>query len=432
MLFTSRSFNSLISLIFTLIAGRILTIEDHGTYTQVLARIVIAQAIAEAGLQLSLVRYMAPAFYENKKDELLAIFRASLQIKFYSFLILLVLAFLGILSVIFSPALTERFGENFLPDLSAHPDTILHIWLIFLGGFGMSILSYLESILVSHEYFARLSIWLPSVGIIRLSLLALLALSGTESIQSEHVLFAFAIGPYPAAATFFLIFRNDIFRTRVKPEDWKPWIKKLSWYNAWILVASFMSIVSDWMEIHMIQNPGDRGIYSAARMPMQGFLILLSTMQSILLPRFSGLKNKAEFKAVFKNIYKYIAILTVVLLPGAYVLSLFIPWWYGARYHAAVGVFLLLYPNFLLRLFFAPLGTALYALDQPRLIAAEAGLRMTSGFIFNYFLIQSMGVIGAALASLLSQFTGWGFLIYCYVFYFKKDRFPFHQKKLIE
>lgn len=422
-LFVARSFNSLISLIFALLAGKILTVEDHGQFAQALARIVLIQAIAEAGLQFSLVRFLSPLQRNGDLDEISGIVRASLQLKMYAALIALVTISLFVLGVLGAPVLGRIGFPNFLLPPS-HPDLVPRLWLILLGGLGMSILSYLESILVSRESFIRLSLWLPSVGLIRISLLGFFLVAENASVRSEHVVFAFALGPYLAAAAFFFLFPASFFFRPSKPKIWKPWVRKLISYNFWILFAAFMSILSDWMEIHMIQDAGERGLYSAARMPMQGFLILLATMQAVLLPRFSQLKNRAEYRVIFKKIYFYIILLVLLMLPGMFLIGRLIPWWYGSNYESAVQIFWILYPNFLLRLIFAPLGTALYSLDQPRLIAVEASLRMVAGFGANLILIPQMGNTGAALASLLAQFCGWIFLIYCYHGYFTGRGFP--------
>lgn len=422
-LFVARSFNSVVSLVFTLLAGRILTVEDYGLYTQSLARIVVIQAITEAGLQFSLVRYMAPACREGDERTVAALLRASLQLKVYAGLAVMAISILLMLLVPFSPMLASAgIPLSLLP--GSDPQLFLLLWLVFLGGFGMSLLSYLESLLVAREDYLRLSVWLPSVGLIRLALLGFFVPVEDAVLSAEHVIFAFALGPYVAAAAFFIFFPRSLVLTGAPPSDWHPWIRKLAGYNVWIVAASFMSILSDWMEIHLISVSVDRGLYSAARMPMQGFLILLATMQSVLLPRFSGLQTRAEFAAVFRKIYGLVAFAFVSMLPGFFVLPWFILKWFGPHYSPAVEVFYIIYPNFLLRLFFAPLGTALYALDQTKLIAAEAGLRMVSGFALNMLLIPEYGINGAAAAGLASQFFGWGFLLYCYWQWFTKGRFP--------
>jgi len=423
MLFTARSVNSVVTLLFSLVAGRILTIEDHGIFSKAMARIVVAQAIAEIGLQYSLVRFLTPAVLKDNKKQIESIVRASLQLKFYVFLLMLFVCLFWIGAAVFSRELAHYLPSEILPFF--HPDTPFMLWVIFLGGFGLSMISYFDAVMVSHDSFFKLSFWLPSLGFIRIFLLFVMIVMERGSIGAEHVAFAFAIGPYLSFPIFFLLFPASFFLVKPVAKDWKPWVGHLLSYNLWIVAASFFSILSDWMEVLLINKPGDTGLYNAARMPMQGFLIMLATMQSILLPRFSRLESKEEFASFFKKVYTYLMPMAVALIPIVWIFAWFIPAWYGAEYLQSVKIFYILYPNFILRLFFAPLGTALFALDQPRIIAIEAFLRMAAGLALNLALIPVYGIIGAAWASLFAQVFGWVFLLYCYNLYFRKGIFPF-------
>ena len=419
--FASRSFNSLLALLFSLFAGKLLSVEDHGLYGQAMARIIVIQALTEVGLQYSLVRFLSPAIKEKNSSLIATILSASLRLKLYAFLIV------GFLTLLLLP-LYSMHSESISQIIPfVYPEGIFVIWLIFIGGVGMSLISYLDALLVSHQYYYRLSFWLPGVGLMRLLILGLIWYVEEGDISGTHVIYVFTIAPYLAVVTFFLFFTPNYFFQ--KPgSDVGNWVRKLLSYNLWIMAASFFSITSDWMEILLISDTRDSGLYNAARIPMQGFLILLATMQSILLPRFSGLEKKEEYLAIFKRIYKYIISLTILFLPGIWIFALFIPAWYGDEYIPSINVLYILYPSFLLRMIFAPLGTALFTLDQPRIITIEAGLRMFSGLILNLILIPRYGIVGAASSNFLSQFSGWIFLIYCYYLYFTTDKFPLSRK----
>lgn len=414
--FIARSSNSFLALLFSLFAGKLLTVEDHGLYGQSMARMIVVQALTEVGLQYSLVRFMSPAIQNGDLTLVRILTKASVFLKF-----LAIVSTGGVAALLI--ALVPFQNMSFLIP-GGNPDSMLLVWMIFLGGAGMSMVSYFDAILVAHQSYIRLSLWLPTTGLIRLLLLGLLALNESHGIRGEHVIFSFALAPFFSLAAYFVVFPVRFFSSALRVSGYGEWSSRLFTYNLWILAASFCSILSDWMEILLISNERDSGLFNAARMPMQGFLILLATMQSILLPRFSGLTKREDYFALFQRIYRFTLPLAVLLFPGVFLFAWFIPAWYGAEYLPSVHVLYLLYPNFLFRLFFAPLGTALFALDQPRIIAIEAGLRMVSGVILNLLLIPRYGIVGAALASLLAQGSGWIFLIYCYSLYFRSERFP--------
>lgn len=425
LLFSARAVNPAVSLGFSLVMPRILTVEDFGIYGWALARIFIVQAIAEVGLQQSLIRFLSPALQSGPEGnaEFRRVLRASLQLKLYALaaIVGLTALYLGVIYLLNQSG--GSFPVGLLP--AAHPDQLSLTCLIVLGGVGLSILSYLDSILVAHERFTRLSLWLPSVGLIRFGLLAVFLLVFGAGLRAEHVLFAFALGPYLAIALFFCFYPARVFLERAPAAEWRPLVGKLLRFNVWMLAAAFLAIVSDWMEVLVISDESDSGHFNAARMPMQGFLILLATMASLLLPRFATLRTSAQFQESFAKIYRLLFPLAVLFLPGFVIFPWFISGWYGPDFLISIDVFYILYPNFLLRIFFAPLGVALIALDQPRLVAVEAALRMGAGLILNLILYPAAGIIGAAYASLLAQCCGWIFLLICYYSFFATGKFPF-------
>ncbi len=428
LLFSARAVNPMVSLLYSLIVPRILTVEDFGVYSWALARIFVVQAFAEVGLQQSLVRFLAPALSRGETGNFHSILRASLQLKFYAFAVavLLVGAYLTLLAL---AGEVTGFGTVAAFFGSTHPDMMPLVWFILLGGFGLSILTYLDAVLVAHEEFTRLSFWLPSVGVIRFLLLALFLVNHGGKLRADHVLFAFALGPYLSIVLFFFLYPASTFLHRPAKEDWKPWVGRLLKFNSYMMIAAFMAIVSDWMEVLIISEPDDNGHFNAARLPMQGFLILLATMNSLLLPRFSQLETPEQFRDFFRRIYQLLIPGFVIFLPGFWLFPWFIREWFGPDFLISIKVFYILYPNFILRIYFAPLGVALVALDQPRLIAIEAGLRMMAGFVLNMILYPTEGIIGAAWASLMAQAVGWAFLLYCYRTFFMQGKFPFHRDR---
>ena len=416
-LFFSRSYHSFSSLIFSFLAGRMLTVEEHGLYGQYFARIIVFQAILEAGLQYSIIRYLAPVAAANDRQEAAEIIRASLKLKLYAWLIVCV-ALLYWLIEGFLP-----FRSGLFPDVRA-PDHIVQGSYVVLSALGLSFFSYFDSLLVSFRRYRSLTFWIPTTGTLRIVLLFALYFLNDGTLRIDDVLYAFMAGAFLAWPFYFRSFDASLFFAPARKERVRAWIDRLMHFNRWIVLASFFSILSDWMEVLLLQEQTDAALYNAARMPMQGFLILLATMQSILLPKFTTFTKKDEYVSFFKKMYAFIAPALVLLLPGFWLFAWFIPVWFGDEYTGSVALFFIIYPGFMLRLLFAPLGTALFALDQPRIIGIEAGLRMLGGIVINSILIPLYGAKGAAISSVLSQFPGWIFLVYCYLHYYRRGSFP--------
>lgn len=414
-LFFSRSYHSLSSLIFSFLAGRLLTVEEHGLYGQYFARIIVFQAILEAGLQYSIIRYLAPA--AEDRQQVAEIIRASLWLKLYAWLIVCV-ALLYWLIEGFLP-----FRSGLFPDVRA-PEHIVHAVYVVFAALGLSFFSYFDSLLVSFRRYRSLTFWIPVTGTLRILLLLVLYFLNDGALRINDVLYAFMAGAFLAWPFYFRSFDASLFFDRVRKDQVRFWMDRLMHFNRWIVAASFFSILSDWMEVLLLQEQTDAALYNAARMPMQGFLILLATMQSILLPRFTTFSTKSEYFRFFKRMYAFLVPSLILLLPGFWLFAWFIPVWYGREYGGSVVLFFIIYPGFMLRLLFAPLGTALFTLDQPRIIGIEAGLRMLGGIVMNSILIPLYGAKGAAISSVLSQLPGWVFLVYCYLYYYRHGSFP--------
>lgn len=416
-LFFSRSFHSISQLVFSLLAARLLTVEDHGYYAQYFARMLVFQAILEAGLQYSIIRYLSPAIAAGRRQEAAEIIRASLRLKLYASAIVLGLVGWWML-------------EGFLPfrtgifPIARTPAHILHAWFIFLAALGLSFFSYFDSLLVSFRNYRSLMFWIPATGLLRLIVLSALFFLNGGAVRIEDVLFAFMAGSFLAWPFYFIRFDASLFFEACRPEHVRGWWHRLLRYNRWILLASFFAMLSDYMEILVLQKQSDVALYNAARMPMQGFAILLATMQSLILPRMTTFTTKGEYVAFFKRLYSVLVPGLVLLLPGFWIFRWFIPLWFGEEYLGSVFLFYIVYPGFLLRMMFAPLGAALFALDEPRIIAWEAGLRMAGGVVANAILIPLLGVTGAAVSSVVSQLPGWIFLVYCYIRYYRNGSFP--------
>jgi len=420
-LFLSRSFHSFSLLIFSFIVGRLLTLEEHGLYSQYLARIVVFQAILEVGLQYSMIRYLTPAITNNRMIEISHLLRASLRIKFYAIIVVFFICLYWIL---------ENFLVNFLNFSSGlfpivyPPNHLTNVWLVFLSAIGMSFFSYFDAILVSHKSYKILTLWIPITGITRILLLLIFFFWNGGILQINHILFIFMAGTFVSWFFYFFAFDSKIFFLPIQRKKVNYWIYRLLKYNQWIMFATFFAILSDWMEILMLKNQSDAGIFNAARVPMQGIMILLTTMQSFIMPTMSHFTNSKQYKDYFKKLYAVIFLLILLLLPLGLIANWFIPFWFGDEYYQSLYVFWIIYPSFLLRIIFAPLGTALFTLDKPIIITIEAALRMIGSFVFNLILIPEFGVMGAAISSLCSQFLGWFFLIYLFYYYFKFDKFP--------
>ena len=202
--------------------------------------------------------------------------------------------------------------------------------------------------------------------------------------------------------------------TGIKVQEIGHATKELSLFNTWAFVASIFAIISDRLEIFIINkyhSSEDVAVYGTALQLFSGFVIILSTLNSLVYPRLSALVHTEEFKTfLLKSIFASFAV-AILLSPGYFLAEPILNFLFNHKYEEAIPVFKILYPNYMLQLVFAPLGIALFAMGKPRILAILALLRLVFGYLLDTVLIPEFGVLGAGVAFLLGQVISWLVLV---------------------
>jgi O-antigen/teichoic acid export membrane protein len=396
----SKAFSSVTNLAFMIYSVNLLSKSENGKFQFYLSLLPVVLAIAEFGLPNALIKYISPL--ADKNEDPGAMLRASLRIKFYSFLIL---ATLSIIAYAFT-------YENYF----------ILIILVF-GGIIVSFISYFESLFISYRKYIALSLWNPIPNILRLSILYYIAETSIHPLTYIDILSIFAISPLFVLFLFFFFFGGKEISWSAPPEEVKESEKKLILFNLWAFTASIFAILSDRLEVFFLNQyhtPEVVADYGTALQLFSGFVIILATFNSIIYPKLSRLADSDEFPIFLRKAVLLGALIAICLLPGILLAEPILTLLFGAKYSNSISVFKILYPNFLLQLVFAPLGTALFALGQPRMLAGLALLRLFFGALFDYLIIPDYAANGAAMSMFLGQIVSWLILVGYFLAFFRK------------
>ncbi|MDZ4724552.1 MAG: oligosaccharide flippase family protein [Leptospira sp.] len=397
----SKAFSSVTNLAFMIYSVNLLSKVENGKFQYYLSLLPIVLAIAEFGLPNALIKYISPL--ADKNEDPGALLRASLKIKFYSFLLLVLLSIIAF-------AFTY---ENYF----------VLVILVF-GGIIVSFISYFESIFISYRKYIALSLWNPLPNILRLSLLFYFAQTSIHPLTYLDILTIFAISPIFILFLFFFFFGGKEISWSAPSDLVKDNERKLILFNLWAFTASIFAILSDRLEVFFLNQfhpPEIVADYGTALQLFSGFVIILATFNSIIYPKLSRLAESDEFPIFLKKAVLLGALIAICLLPGIFLAEPILTLLFGAKYSNSISVFKILYPNFLLQLVFAPLGTALFALGQPKMLAALALLRLMFGALFDYWIIPDFGANGAAVSLFLGQIVSWLILVGYFLAYFRKE-----------
>lgn len=372
-------------------AVNILNKSENGVFQYYLGFLPVILAVAEFGLPSAIVKFLS-ADKENKQ-KIGIILSSSLVIKIVSFLFLIGLAL---------------FAYFFFKE-----DPLI-IFILIVGGTTISFVSYFESIFVSFQAYKALAFWNPLANLMRLILLYLTNHYSKLPLTYLDILSIFSLSPIFILVLFFFIFNRKQIYWGARLHEIGQATKELSLFNTWAFVASIFAIVSDRLEIFLINkyhSSEDVAVYGTALQLFSGFVIILSTLNSLVYPRLSALAHTEEFKKfLLKSIFASFAV-AILLSPGYFLAEPILNLLFNHKYEEAIPVFKILYPNYMLQLVFAPLGIALFAMGKPRILAILALLRLVFGYLLDTALIPEFGVMGAGVAFLLGQVISWLVLV---------------------
>ena len=388
----SKVFASICNLLFMIYAVNLLSRAENGRFQYYMGFIPLVLAIAEFGLPSAIIKFLSTSTDDKKKIG--NVLQASIFIKFISIVILFLM----------SIVLYYVYRED-----------LLSIFIIVTGGIIVSFVGFFESIFVSFRYYLALSIWNPLTNIIRILSLFFVAASVELPLTYIDILVIFTLSPIFIFILFFLIFpRDKLFWSSENSDSLKKEILEITKFNFWAFLATIFAITSDRLEIFMIHkfhSSDEVAIYGTALQLFSGFVIILSTLTSLVYPRLASQVNTPEFKStLIKSCFAGSA-LAFLLLPGFFLAEPILNFIFQNKYQDSIPVFKILYPNYLCQLIFAPLGIALFAMGKPQILAVLALLRLVFGYILDSALIPEFGVIGASTSFFLGQIISWLVLV---------------------
>jgi len=383
----SKVISSLSNLVFMVYAVNIISKTENGYLQYYLGFLPVILAVAELGIPSAIVKYLSVAKSDLNKIGILM--EATLIIKLISFIILFIAGIVSYLIFNMDP---------------------LIIFVLVVGGTVTSFLTYFESIIVSYRDYKNLAIWNPIGNITKLILLHICNTYSSSPLTYIDILVLFSLSPLLIIGFYFFLSRKIEFKWTGEFHEVILRIKELSFFNLWAFLASIFAILSDRMELFFLKlyhTPDAVAIYGTTLQLFSGFVILFSTLNSLILPRLSVAVNQKEFnKLLFKSMFTSL-IVAIILIPGLFLAEPILTFLFKNKYSESIPVFKILYPNYLLQLLFAPLGIALFAMGKPKILAMLAFIRLLSGVILDNILIPEYNVGGAGISFFLGQIISW-------------------------
>ena len=391
--FTGTIISLGLAFITTIILVRYISQSEYGIYSLAITVLDITVVLALLGLTGGVARYIG--YFKGKNDAEKISQVASSSIKF----VLLAAIPLGLLLYLTSDLISTNIFHS--SELSL-PLRILAIGLpfvalrrvlvsIFRGLFRVEVAVYFESIL----YYVLLLLFVLLIVFLRLDFIIVFYAYLASCLLTFGALLFYTLKKFPVPI-------------RIKGSN--PMGKELLFFSLPLLAAGMVNIIFNYTDILVLGNLmklSDVGVYNAAvpLAPLVGMPITATLM--IYMPVISSLYSRNlmdEMRRTYIVLAKWISFITVplflviVLYPET-MLSLV----FGSRYALAGTALIILSLGQLIYSVIGPNGATLTALGKTKFVMWSyifgAGLNIP----LNFLLIPRLGIVGAAIATVISM-----------------------------
>ena len=380
----SKTIALVISMVTAMLLSRLRTVEEYGTYSQLIMAVNLATTIIMMGLPNSLNYFLAGAETKEERSDFLNVY--------YS-LSTILSVIVGVVLVSITPLLIKYFTnaalKNFLYFLAVFPWTKI-------------IMSSVENVLVVYNRTNTITAFRLLNSALLLGIVFLVQLMNwtfsTYMILylAVEILFTMVVYMIVKGCSGSLRFRFDLELT-----------KKIFKFSIPLGIASMigtLNIELDKLVIGGLMDTEHLAIFTNASKEMP-VTIVTTSITAVLMPQMVRfLKRGENEKAV--NLWSdatYISFAIIAFV--AFALFVFAPQvitvLYSEKYLAGVSVFRIYSLILLLRCTY--FGMAINASGHSKFIFYSSVASLLLNLMLNYLFFYSFGFVGPALASLLAQ-----------------------------
>jgi len=190
---------------------------------------------------------------------------------------------------------------------------------------------------------------------------------------------------------------------------------KEGWPLAIMGLLGVIMINTDTIMLGWFLSAEDIGLYSAALRPVQ-FLYFMPIILSIsvfpILARLAQ-SEKDKFRKVFETVIASTFLLSVPLFVGGLLLSQeIIEFIFGVAFLPAAAAFSILIFTVIINFPSSFLSNGIFAYNKQKFFILAIGIGAVGNMILNFFLIPRYGIVGSAIATVITQLVAYGIMWY--------------------
>lgn len=380
----SKIITTIISFIVVMILSRYFTLEEYGTYSQIIIIVNLAGSLLMLGLPNSINFFLARLETTIERQKFLSVY--------YSLSTLLSIG-VGILLIFLTPVFIKYFNNKLLQSL---------VYFLAIYPWTFLIKQSLDHVLIGYKNLSMIIIYriINSLSILLLLIIVQLFNLDFQKFMALYILLEsiFAISVY------FIV--KQVAKGLKFTLD-KDTFKKIFNYSIPIGLASAVGTLNIQLDKLMVGNllgTEALAIYSNASKELP-LTIIASSLTAILIPQIAILLKK-EKKELAINLWGHASILAfsiicffaIGIFTFAYDVIILL---YSEKFLEGASVFRVYCLVLLLR--FTYFGMILSAVGKTKFIFYSSVISLFLNSTLNYIFLSIMGFIGPAIATLLSQ-----------------------------
>ena len=394
-----RGVQLLLALVGNIVSARALGPADFGRFGIVMAVVMIAGTLADAGLNQAAVKYIATTKEEGQGTDAARVY-------------LLLRPAFGLAVMLAGLLVTWPMSSLVL----GHSDLTPYLQLAFVTLLSLSVSSYPGTVLLGLGRFGRLG--LAGVLNAAITLGGILLLLAVGQLNLGTLIAWNVVLPLVSSIPAWLLL----------PSGWLPWRLSQggtpSWrtllqrdglagrmlgFGKWLGLATLGSITAiqaDMLLLGRLATPEAVGVYSVAVALAMRLDALNQSLILVMLPRANRLQGREEIRGYSRRVLGGSLLLAGLLVGAIFLAQPLIELLYGESYRAAAGLFMVLLCVVLFDLVTSSVFLVALPLEKPRVLAVAEWLRVGTILAAGWLLIPLYAGLGAALARLLSRVSG--------------------------
>ena len=377
--FVGLGTTTILGFFFTIIMARTLGPEKFGIFSSVIALVSIIYSLGDLGIPPALINFL-PKLPLQKNNLIGTAFVAQLMACIFAASVFLVLIY-------FHRFVVPGSRQNYL--LLALLITLSYI----LSGFAQGVFS-------AQRRFWKLSANQMIDSVIKIALV--IVLLSFSRLDITTALIANVISSFLA---FVFTYGREIITLKFHLE--MDLLKLILSFSKWIALSRLFSVFIgrvDILILNLLLSSHAAGIFAASSKVTLFFALLISSLNVVVNPRFSGFKTAQETLGYIRKLLLFVIAIAVVMLLCAVFASPIILTVFGQGYREAIFVFryltLAMLP-FLFSLITTP--AIIYTFNRPDLYAKITAVQVGLIIAIDLLFIPQYGVLAPVVATAVSN-----------------------------